>query len=83
MKRIFFLCLLAFGILLLIRGVGDADSMGSEWHRFFTAPPPDKAMWFLIGGVLCVALGAVGVFTRQRTAFPSRLTPIIKNGNPS
>lgn len=83
MKRIFSLCLLVLGTFLLIVGLGNADSIGSELHRLFTVPPPDKAMWFLIGGVICSTLGGAGLFARKETATHRRLTPAFKNRNPS
>jgi len=78
MKRIFSIVLLGFGIVLLVAGVGSADSIGSEICRLFTAPPPDKAMWFMIGGVLCVGLGATGLFDRRTPASNHELESALK-----
>ena len=78
MKRILSIVLLGFGIILLVAGAESADSIGSEICRFFTAPPPDKAMWFIIGGVLCVGLGATGLFGRRTPASNHKFEPAFK-----
>jgi len=56
------LAILAGGIILLIFGINEYNSTGSEISRFFTGSTTDKAMWLLIGGVILTVLGAGGMF---------------------
>ena len=55
------IALLVGGIVLAIFGISAADSFSSDFSRFFTGHPTDKAMWLLIGGVAAVAVGLFGV----------------------
>ena len=54
------LAMLAIGIVLLIFGINSTDSFGSQFSKFFTGTPTDKAMWLLLGGVALTVVGAVG-----------------------
>lgn len=53
--------LIIAGIVLLVLGIQAADSVGSQFSRFFTGEPTDKTIWMLIlGGVLLlVGLGSL------------------------
>ena len=51
--------LLVVGVILLGFGLNAYHSASSDVSRFFTGAPTDKALWLLIGGLLC---GIVGVF---------------------
>lgn len=61
MNKAISLALLIGGIILIIFGVNESDSIGSSFSRFFTGNPTDKSMWFLIGGVIAAVLGVVGL----------------------
>ena len=53
------IALLVAGIVLVIFGINATESFSSDFSRFFTGSPTDKAMWLLIGGIL---MGIVGLF---------------------
>jgi hypothetical protein len=55
------LALLVVGIVLVIFGFNATDSLGSDFSKFFTGAPTDKAIWLLIGGILCSVIGLVGL----------------------
>lgn len=55
------LVLLVAGVVLLVLGVMAVDSFSSDVSRFFTGSPTDKAIWMLIGGLVCAGLGLRGV----------------------
>lgn len=61
MNKLVSLVLLIVGIVLIVSGVAASDSIGSDFSRFFTGAPTDKAIWLLIGGAVCAAIGATGV----------------------
>jgi hypothetical protein len=54
------LALLAIGIMLIIFGINSTDSFGSQFSKFFTGAPTDKAIWLLLSGVALTVVGAVG-----------------------
>ena len=60
------LALLAVGITLLVLGISEADSISSDFARFFTGNPTDKSMWLLVGGVASLVIGAVMTFRPAR-----------------
>jgi len=62
-----FLALLVLGIVLLVLGVIESDSVSSSFSRLFTGEPTDKAIWLLIGGGLAAAVGLGGITLRSRT----------------
>jgi hypothetical protein len=51
------LALLVGGIILIIFGVNESNSFGSDVNRFFTGNPTDKAMWMLVGGAVAAVAG--------------------------
>ncbi len=55
------IALLVGGIVLAIFGISAADSFSSDFSRFFTGKPTDKAMWMLIGGIVAAVIGLFGV----------------------
>ena len=61
MSKAISLAVLAGGILLLIFGMIEYNSTGSEISRFFTGSTTDKTMWLLIGGVILTVLGGGGI----------------------
>ncbi|MCF7817660.1 MAG: DUF3185 family protein [Kiritimatiellales bacterium] len=66
MKSSISLVLLVVGIMLIIFGISASDSLGSDLSRFFTGSPTDKAMWMLIGGVVCTVAGLAGVSFKSK-----------------
>jgi hypothetical protein len=62
-----FLALLVLGIVLLVLGVIESDSVSSSFSRLFTGEPTDKAIWLLIGGGLALAAGLGGFALRSKT----------------
>lgn len=61
MNKIVSLALLIGGIVLIGYGLNASDSIGSDVSRFFTGNPTDKTIWFLIGGIVAIAVGAGGL----------------------
>jgi hypothetical protein len=61
MNKTVSLAILAGGILLLIFGVSASESLSSDFSRFFTSSPTDKAIWMLVGGVVATIIGLVGL----------------------
>ena len=51
------LALLVGGIILIIFGVNESHSFGSDVNRFFTGNPTDKSMWLLTGGAVAAVIG--------------------------
>jgi hypothetical protein len=50
--------LLAAGIVLLVLGIHSSDSISSNFSRFFTGAPTDKAVWLLLGGIAAMIVGS-------------------------
>jgi hypothetical protein len=67
MNKLISLALLVGGVILIIYGVSAADSLGSDFSRFFTGSPTDKSMWLLIGGVVVTLVGAAGFFRGSKS----------------
>jgi len=51
------LALLVGGVILIIFGLQESHSFGSDVNRFFTGNPTDKSMWMLIGGAVAAVVG--------------------------
>jgi Protein of unknown function (DUF3185) len=51
------IALLALGIVLIIFGINASNSVGSDFSRFFTGAPTNKAVWMLLGGIASVIVG--------------------------
>ena len=56
-QRLFGIILLAVGIVLLVLGIRAADSFGSQFQKFFTGSPTDRAIWLTLGGIVCILAG--------------------------
>ena len=50
----------------MVFGLNAADSIGSDFARFFTGNPTDKSMWLLLGGVASLVIGGVMTFRPAR-----------------
>ena len=57
MNRALGIAMLAVGIALIVFGINESDSFGSDVSRFFTGNPTDKSMWLLLAGIGTVVLG--------------------------
>lgn len=61
MDKTISLAILAGGIVLVIFGITAANSVSSDFSRFFTDAPTDKAIWLLVGGAVATIFGLVGL----------------------
>lgn len=61
MNKSLSLVLLVIGVILLVLGVVESDSISSDFSRLFTGEPTDKAVWLLIGGGIAVIAGLAGL----------------------
>jgi hypothetical protein len=59
MNKAISLALLIGGIVLIVFGVNESNSFGSDVNRFFNGNPTDKAMWMLVGGAVAAVIGLV------------------------
>jgi multisubunit Na+/H+ antiporter MnhB subunit len=66
MRNIVGLVFLALGIVLLIFGFNESQSLSSDFSRFFTGNPTDRSMWLLIGGAVAVIAGSTLAIYRAR-----------------
>jgi hypothetical protein len=57
MNKAIALALLVGGVILIIFGVNESHSFGSDVNRFFTGNPTDKSMWMLVGGAVAAVAG--------------------------
>jgi uncharacterized membrane-anchored protein len=57
MNNMFSIILVVAGIVLVVFGVNAMDSFSSDVSRFFSGNPTDRSMWFLIGGIVAIAVG--------------------------
>jgi divalent metal cation (Fe/Co/Zn/Cd) transporter len=60
------IAILAIGILLVIFGLNASNSFGSDFSRFFTGSPTNKAIWMLIGSVFASIVGVVGLMREAK-----------------
>ena len=56
-QRIFGLIVLIAGIALLVMGIRETDSFNSQFTKFFTGSPTDRAVWLTLGGVALIIAG--------------------------
>lgn len=66
MKKGIGAALLVVGIILLIWGFGATDSLSSEFSKFFTGSPSNRAIWLMIGGVASSVFGLVTLLGSSR-----------------
>ncbi|HEY6229608.1 MAG TPA: DUF3185 family protein [Verrucomicrobiae bacterium] len=57
MNKAIALALLVGGVILIIFGLNESHSFGSDVNRFFTGNPTDKSMWMLVGGAVAAVAG--------------------------
>jgi hypothetical protein len=70
MNKVLGLALLVVGVVLLVMGFNSADSISSQFSRFFTGNPTDKSVWLILGGGVSILLGAGGMIGSR--GHPSR-----------
>ena len=56
-QRIIGLIVLIAGIVLLVMGIRETDSFSSQFSKFFTNSPTDRAVWLTIGGFAAIIAG--------------------------
>jgi hypothetical protein len=66
MNKAFALALLVGGIILIIFGVNESNSFGSDVNRLFTGNPTDKSMWMLVGGAVAAVAGLTMTLRRSK-----------------
>ena len=67
MNKVVSLALVIGGIVLIAYGINASDSIGSDVSRFFTGNPTDKTIWFLLGGIVAVAIGGGGLLRGSKS----------------
>ena len=55
---------LVAGVILIVWGISNAESLNSDISRFFTGSPTDKSIWLLLGGTVLGIVGLFGVFRK-------------------
>jgi hypothetical protein len=66
MKTPIALAVTVAGIVLLIIGLGSADSIQNSFSRFFTGHLTDRTTWLVVGGSICVVAGLAGCYRGRR-----------------
>jgi hypothetical protein len=61
MNKLVSVAVLAAGIVFLIVGFNASNSLSSDFSRFFTGNPTDRAIWMLVGGAVLTVAGLVGL----------------------
>jgi hypothetical protein len=60
------LALLVGGIVLVVFGWNESQSVSSEVSRVFTGNPTDRSMWMIVGGAILAVLGLIGTLRGSR-----------------
>lgn len=60
------LAVLVAGIVLLLYGLGSADSIKDSFSKAFTGNPTDRTMWLVVGGSVLAVVGLVGCLRSGR-----------------
>lgn len=68
MNKSISLAILAGGIMLLLFGMSEMNSVNSSISRIFNGSPSDRSVWMLIGGVMMTVAGAAGLVLSSRKA---------------
>ena len=66
MNNIVGVAIFALGVALLIFGINESHSVGSDVSRFFTGNPTDRSMWMIVGGIVTVIAGLFLAITGTR-----------------
>jgi hypothetical protein len=57
MQRYLGIGVAVIGVVLLVMGINEADSIASRFSKFFTNSPTDRAVWLIIGGLAAIVVG--------------------------
>lgn len=68
MNKSISLAILAGGIMLLLFGISEMNSINSSISRIFNGSPSERSVWMLIGGVMMTVAGAAGLVLSSRKA---------------
>lgn len=68
MNKLLSLTILVGGIAMIIYGVTAADSLASDFSRFFTGSVTDKSIWLLIGGGVATIIGLSGLIRTTKSS---------------
>jgi Protein of unknown function (DUF3185) len=66
MNRSLAFALLTIGILLLIMGINEWNSIGSRFTRLISGAPSKKVLSMLIGGAVATVVGLAGLSRRPK-----------------
>lgn len=62
------LALVVVGVVLLVMGLKEADSIASHFKEFFTGSVTDRSVWLILGGAAAIIVGAGSAFVSFRGA---------------
>jgi hypothetical protein len=65
-QRLIGLIVIVIGIGLLVVGLRASDSIASQFSKFFTGSPTDRAVWFTLGGIAAIVAGLAAVTIPDR-----------------
>lgn len=54
------------GIVLLLIGLGSAESIQKSFSQLFTRHHADHTMWLVVGGSICLIAGIFGYYRSRR-----------------
>jgi hypothetical protein len=66
MNMPFALAITVIGVVLLVIGLGSADSIQNSFSRLFTGHLTDRTMWLVVGGSVCLIAGLFGCYRSRR-----------------
>jgi ABC-type antimicrobial peptide transport system permease subunit len=68
MNKIIFWALIIGGVVLIVLGFNATNTFSSDFSRFYSGSPTDKAVWMFIGGIVAGVIGLIGVTRRSKQA---------------
>jgi hypothetical protein len=66
MNNVVGLAVFALGIVLLIFGLDESQSLSSDLSRFFTGNPNNRSLWLIASGVISVVSGLLLAFQARQ-----------------
>jgi uncharacterized membrane protein HdeD (DUF308 family) len=67
MKKVIGIVLLAGGVVLLVLGFQEKDSLQSRVSNVLEGSPGKKATWQLVGGTACAVAGAAVILMSSKS----------------
>ena len=58
------IALLVVGGVLILWGYNESQSLGSHLTRLYSGNPTQQALYYYIGGAVCIVLGALNLIRR-------------------